>query len=109
MRLLPLAGLVGLVLSVPVFADPDVADSADDGEIGTVVITGQKLQRTELDTTASVGLRTGRQLDESSVRTLEDAVSRMANVATAHGLTIRGIPLYGPTGGDAKTATITID
>ncbi|MEJ1961096.1 MAG: TonB-dependent receptor [Gammaproteobacteria bacterium] len=108
MRFLPLAGVVSLAISFPALADP-AADSADDTAIGTVVITGEKLQRTELDTTASVGLRSGRQLEESSVRTLEDAVSRMANVATSHGLTIRGVPLYGPTGGDAKTATITVD
>lgn len=109
MRFLPLAGLVGLFFCVSAWADEASSEAADDSELRTVVITGEKLQRTEIDTTASVGLRTGRQLEESSVRTLEDAVGRMANVATSHGLTIRGVPLYGPTGGDAKTATITVD
>src|SRR5262249_21128459 len=84
--------------------------ATEDPDVGTVIVTGEKLQRTEADSVGSVGLRNGRQLEDTSVRTLEDVVARMANVATAHGLTIRGVPLYGPTStGDSKTATVTLD
>lgn len=78
-------------------------------DMETVIVTGDKLHRSETDSTSSVGARNARQIEESSMDTLEDVSSRMANVGTAQGLTIRGIPLYGPTGGDGKTATVTVD
>lgn len=95
----------------PTPPEPTVGAASTEGAVTleTVTVTGEKLRRSESDTTTSVGLRNGRQIDESPVQTLDELVSRMANVGTAQGLSIRGIPLYGPTGGDGKTAVITVD
>ncbi|MFG6458055.1 TonB-dependent receptor [Roseateles sp. BYS96W] len=74
-----------------------------------VTVTGDKLRRAELDSTQSVGLRNRRQIEESASDSVRDVIGRMANVGTALNLSIRGIPLYGPTGGDGKTATVSVD
>lgn len=74
-----------------------------------VVITGDKLQRTELDSAASVGSRNRRQIAESGVVTLDDVAAQMANVGTASGLSIRGINSNGPTGGGGRTVTLVVD
>lgn len=97
--------------ATPTPPEPAVSAASTEGAVTleTVTVTGEKLRRSESDTTTSVGLRNGRQIDESPVQTLDELVSRMANVGTAQGLSIRGIPLYGPTGGDGKTAVITVD
>lgn len=86
-----------------------VADAGGEANVETVTVIGDKLQRNEVDSTVSVGARSARQIDEAAMETLEDVASHMANVGTAQGLTIRGIPLYGPTGGDGKTTTVTVD
>ncbi|WP_428312545.1 TonB-dependent receptor [Hydrocarboniphaga sp.] len=78
-------------------------------ELETVIVTGEKLQRDEIDTTTSVGVRSARQIEESSAQTLDQVISQMANVSVSNGLAIRGIPLYGPTSGDGKVATISVD
>ncbi|MBC3919388.1 TonB-dependent receptor [Undibacterium sp. CY18W] len=85
------------------------SDRDKPAQVDTVVVSGDKLKRSEIDSSNSVGIRNGRQMAEAANASLENVVSRMANVGTAQGLSIRGVPLYGPTGGDGKTATITID
>ncbi|HSI48758.1 MAG TPA: TonB-dependent receptor [Ideonella sp.] len=75
----------------------------------TVVITADKLRRGEAATTQSVALRSARQIQEQAASTVDEVISGMANIGTAQGLTIRGISLYGPTGGDGKMATVTVD
>ncbi len=77
--------------------------------LDTVVVSGDKLRRSELESTQSVATRNGRQIDESAGQSLEDLLTRIANVGTAQNLTIRGISLYGPTGGNGRTATVTVD
>ncbi len=107
----PLAALaaLGLTLALPAARAAEPAAEPPTTKLDAVVISGDKLRRSELETTQSVGTRSGRQIDEQANVTLEDVVSRLANVGTTQGLTIRGIPLYGPGGGDGKTATITVD
>lgn len=73
----------------------------------SVVITGSALRDTAAPNNAAT--RSARQIDESASLTLEDVVGRMANVSTTYGLTIRGISLYGPNGGNSKTSTVSID
>lgn len=77
--------------------------------IEQVVITGDKLKRTEIDSSASVGARNRRQIDESGMNTVEEVISQMANVGTAENLSIRGVQAYGPTGGGGKTITVVVD
>nr|WP_315253133.1 TonB-dependent receptor [uncultured Duganella sp.] len=77
--------------------------------IEQVVISGDKLKRTEIDSSASVGARNRRQIDESGMNTVEEVISQMANVGTAENLSIRGVQSYGPTGGGGKTITVVVD
>ncbi|WP_432379692.1 TonB-dependent receptor [Duganella sp. P38] len=77
--------------------------------IEQVVISGDKLKRTEIDSSASVGARNRRQIDESGMATVEEVIAQMANVGTAENLSIRGVQSYGPTGGGGKTITVVVD
>jgi outer membrane receptor protein involved in Fe transport len=74
-----------------------------------VVITGDKLKRTEIDSSASVGARNRRQIAESGMSSMDEVVAQMANVGTAENLSIRGVQAYGPTGGGGKTITLVVD
>lgn len=113
MRLAFASALVaGLSVLAPAVSAQELADASSAQpavELDAVVVTGEKIQREEIETTTSVGLRNGRQVDESAAQTVEQVISQMANVGTANGLTIRGIPLYGPTVGDSKVATVSVD
>ncbi|MGV7209284.1 TonB-dependent receptor [Oxalobacteraceae bacterium A2-2] len=82
---------------------------ADEAVVEQVVITGDKLKRTETDSSASVGARNRRQIAESGVTTLEDVAAQMANVGTAENLSIRGVQAYGPTGGSSRTIALVMD
>ncbi|USX28520.1 TonB-dependent receptor [Oxalobacteraceae bacterium OTU3CINTB1] len=79
------------------------------GAVEQVVISGDKLRRTEIDSSASVGARNRRQIAESGAATIEDVAAQMANVGTAEGLSIRGVGLSGPTGGGGRTITVVVD
>jgi outer membrane receptor protein involved in Fe transport len=83
----------------------EVAETA----VEQVIITGDKLKRTEIDSSASVGSRNRRQIAESGNNTIEEVVAQMANVGTGEGLSIRGIGLTGPTGGGGRTITVVVD
>ena len=76
------------------------AVQAEEAEpIEQVVIAGDKLKRTETDSSASVGARNRRQIAESGLTSLDEVAGQMANVGTAENLSIRGVQAYGPTGG----------
>ncbi|SFM21784.1 TonB-dependent receptor [Rugamonas rubra] len=79
------------------------------GALERVVISGDKLKRTENDSSASVGARNRRQIAESGITTVEDVAAQMANVGTAEGLSIRGVNALGPTGGGGRTITLVMD
>ncbi|NVD99735.1 TonB-dependent receptor [Massilia sp. BJB1822] len=75
-----------------------------------VVISGDKLKRTEADSSASIGIRNRRQIAEAGQNNIEEVVRQMANVGTGAELAIRGIPLAGPTGsGSGRTISVTSD
>ncbi|MBJ7312535.1 TonB-dependent receptor [Rugamonas sp. CCM 8940] len=105
--------LVGVMASWQASADEaakDAAAAADPaGAVERVVIGGDKLKRTENDSSASVGSRNRRQIAESGITTLDDVAAQMANVGTAEGLSIRGIHSTGPTGGGGRTITMVVD
>lgn len=108
----PLLAATGLALAASTHAQTAATDSSTPApaqKLEAVVVTGDKLKRSELESTQSVTTRNGRQIDEQASVTVEDVISRMANVGTTQGLTLRGIPLYGPGAGDGKTATVTVD
>lgn len=83
----------------------------DDTALEEVVISGEKLARSEINTTGSVGLRTDKQIEASSAATLDNVITQMANVVNDQNLTIRGIPMYGASGSadGGKVITITLD
>ncbi|MYM66217.1 TonB-dependent receptor [Pseudoduganella sp. FT55W] len=85
------------------------AQAAEGEPIEQVVISGDKLKRTEIDSSASVGARNRRQIEESGFNSLDEVASQMANVGTAENLSIRGVQAYGPTGGGGKTITLVVD
>lgn len=86
------------------------AARAEEAEpIERVVIAGDKLKRTETDSSASVGARNRRQIAESGLTSLDEVAGQMANVGTAENLSIRGVQAYGPTGGGGKTITLVVD
>lgn len=86
------------------------AVQAEEAEpIEQVVIAGDKLKRTETDSSASVGARNRRQIAESGLTSLDEVAGQMANVGTAENLSIRGVQAYGPTGGGGKTITLVVD
>lgn len=85
------------------------AQAEEAAPIEQVVISGDKLKRTEIDSSASVGARNRRQIDESGLTSLDEVASQMANVGTAENLSIRGVQAYGPTGGGGKTITLVVD
>ncbi|MHA7820031.1 MAG: TonB-dependent receptor [Erythrobacter sp.] len=74
-------------------ADSGVKDDAPpDGP--TIIVTGEKFGRTVLETTTSVEVLTGQELEQRSIDDLYDAVLRTPNVAQSFGekgFTIRGI------------------
>jgi outer membrane receptor protein involved in Fe transport len=87
----------------------DAVSATEAAPVERVVISGDKLKRTEIDSSASVGARNRRQIAESGATNIEDVAAQMANVGTAEGLSIRGIGLNGPTGGGARTVTVVVD
>jgi iron complex outermembrane receptor protein len=93
--------------NAPAPAMDGAADTA--APVERVVISGDKLKRTEIDSSASVGARNRRQIAESGATNIEDVAAQMANVGTAEGLSIRGIGLNGPTGGGARAITVVVD
>ena len=66
------------------------------------VVEGEKITRTIRDTTTSVGVVTGRDIEERQIRDLDGAVEQTANVITSEdpntGFVIRGLNSEGQTG-----------
>lgn len=66
------------------------------------VVEGEKITRTIRDTTTSVGVVTGKDIEERQIRDLDEAVEQTANVITSEdpntGFVIRGLNSEGQTG-----------
>lgn len=97
--------------AMPAFA----ADAADSAPVGDeeIIVTGEKAARSLQETTASVVVTTAARIENENLQTLQDVLSRTANVAETYGsqgFTIRGIANRGVSGaGDAPLTTIYID
>ena len=91
---------------------PDRADTVDE-TAGTIIVTGQKTERTLLDTQASVAVVTGEEIIEKDLTSFREAFRTMANVIDADfvdaGFVIRGVNSEGLTPGGAPLAAIYID
>ncbi|MEM1106750.1 MAG: TonB-dependent receptor [Pseudomonadota bacterium] len=84
----------------------------DERELGTVVVTGQKIERSLQDTQASVEVITDIDIREENIINLVDAIERTANVTTndGSGFTIRGVNNASVSGaGQGNLATIYVD
>ncbi|MEM9054038.1 MAG: TonB-dependent receptor, partial [Pseudomonadota bacterium] len=79
---------------------------------GTIVVTGQKIDRSLQDTAVSVAVVTDLQLQQENIIDLVDAIERTANITTRDGsrFTIRGIDSLNVSGaGQGDLATIYVD
>ncbi len=99
----------GLLLQPAVAADKDETDSVS---FGSVVITGQKIERTQMETVSSVQIIDSEALETTTrADNLYDIVDMAPNVTDAGGfnsLAIRGIANSGPTAVDNGAGTIGI-
>lgn len=96
------------------FAGTAGSDAADPTPAtNTIIVTGEKIDRTLQETVASVSVTTAEQIEEQNIQTLQEVYNRTANVSEtygSYGFTIRGMSNRGVSGGgDAALATVYVD
>ncbi|HRN87170.1 TonB-dependent receptor [Hyphomicrobium sp.] len=78
------------------------ADASSDAALDQQVVEGEKIVRTIRDTTTSIGVVTGRDINERQIRDLDEAIEQTANVITSKdpnaGFVVRGLNSEGQTG-----------
>jgi iron complex outermembrane recepter protein len=83
------------------------------GDADAIIVTGEKADRTLMETPTSVAITTPKRIAQENILTIQDVYARTANVAEtygASGFTIRGINNQGASGGgNADTATVYLD
>ncbi|MEO0452012.1 MAG: TonB-dependent receptor [Pseudomonadota bacterium] len=107
----------GCALSVgALFAAGALAQDADtpdqEARQDTVIVTGQKIERSLQDTQASVEVITELDIEQENILDLVDAIERTANITTNDGssFTIRGVNSTSVSGaGQGNLATIYVD
>ncbi|MBD9370633.1 TonB-dependent receptor [Xanthomonas sp. XNM01] len=90
---LSIAVLSSLLLSSSVLAQ-SAPDGADPATLDTVLVRGEKTERTLQETTTSVAVSTSQRIEQETLLTLYDVLNRTANVSQMYGdrgFTIRGI------------------
>ncbi|MEM6659305.1 MAG: TonB-dependent receptor, partial [Pseudomonadota bacterium] len=88
-----------------------VAQNQDNApfDLGTIVITGELIEREIQDSQTSVVVITADEIEDRSETTLEQVLNRTPGV-TADGPAIRGVPANGPIGAPgSRTITTTLD
>lgn len=98
----------------PVRSLPPAQDPPPTPRLETLIVTGEKLERSLQETTSSVSVLTGAVIDESYLTDAEQILLRIPNVSTngADGLVIRGIPERGlgtGVGDTSQTSAFYID
>ncbi len=87
--------LITLSAALAISATAAVAqETGDDRELDEIIVTGEKFGRTINETTTSVAVLTGSDLESRSVEDLYDAILRTPNVSQSFGekgFTIRGV------------------
>lgn len=103
----------GLAVSmVALLATGAIAQEGAESRQDTVVVTGQKIDRSLQDTPVSVAVMTAEQLEEENIVDLQDVIDRTANITSRDGsrFTIRGIDSLSVSGfGSGDLATIYIN
>ena len=105
MKLSALSHALRSSLALPILLTPQLVfaeDKTQDTEIESIIVTGQKIDRTLQETPASVAVITNKTLDEKKLNNLYDALSEVANVTGDignGGFTIRGIDNQNVSGG----------
>lgn len=111
MRAFLLSSSILFVASLPAAAKAGEAPAPE--QTKDIVVTGEKVERSLQETTASVGVTTAARLREETIQTLEEVLQRTVNVSQTYGnsgFTIRGVANRGVSGGgDAPTATVFVD
>lgn len=91
----------------------DAEDEAGDAkELDVLVVRGELLERTLLETQTGVSIVTGQELDRSTDKDLFDTIDRLPNVNAqggGFGFVIRGITDGGVGGGSAQAVSVQID
>ncbi|WP_233258836.1 TonB-dependent receptor [Shewanella sp. YLB-09] len=90
---------------------PNMAN-ADEQAIERIMVTGQKIDRTLQETTASVAVITSKQIEDQNINDFYDALERTPNVNgdLRNGFSIRGIDAYNVSGGGSSNlASLYID
>lgn len=103
----------GWAVSVSAFvASGAIAQENIESRQETVIVTGQKIERSLQDTPVSVAVVTAGQLEEENIVDLQDVIDRTANITSRDGsrFTIRGIDSLSVSGyGSGDLATIYIN
>lgn len=120
MRHIVLFASASLLAFVPSIAQGQEADGAIQPEgqspappTDTIIVTGEKFNRTLQETVASVSVTGAKQIEAQNIQTLQEIYNRTANVAEtygSYGFTIRGMSNRGVSaGGNGSLATVYID
>ncbi|MEM9910683.1 MAG: TonB-dependent receptor [Pseudomonadota bacterium] len=110
----------GLRLAEPFDGGAVVTQNLDGSEafdLGTVVVSGELIERDVQDSQTSVTVITGEELETRSETSLADVVNRVPGVtvnsnSAAPSITIRGVAIDGPAGGGVEvsnTVNVTVD
>ena len=107
------ASLSVLVVAGAMAQDISAADAADESRQDTIIVTGQKIDRSLQDTPESVAVVTQIDIQTQNINDLSDAIARTANIATRfddRGFSIRGISNENVSGaGISDLASIYVD
>ena len=101
---------IGVATAMGLFATHSIAEEAQ--EVETIVVTGQKIDRTLKETPNSVVVVTTKDLEQQNAQNISDVFAGMANVAgdINQGFNIRGIDAFNVSGaGNSYLATMYVD
>ena len=89
---------IGVATAMGLFATHSIAEEAQ--EVETIVVTGQKIDRTLKETPNSVVVVTTKDLEQQNAQNISDVFAGMANVAgdINQGFNIRGIDAFNVSG-----------
>ncbi|MEM6556909.1 MAG: hypothetical protein AAF642_13600, partial [Pseudomonadota bacterium] len=76
------ASLSVLVVAGAMAQDISAADAEDESRQDTIIVTGQKIDRSLQDTPESVAVVTQIDIQTQNINDLSDAIARTANIAT---------------------------
>ncbi|MEQ3746111.1 MAG: TonB-dependent receptor [Henriciella sp.] len=112
-KLATTASLAALLAAGAVAQEINSADTDGEARQDTIIVTGQKIDRSLQDTPESVAVVTQVDIQTQNINDLSDAIARTANIATRfddRGFSIRGISNENVSGaGFSDLATVYVD